>query len=256
MQIFSRNPRGWESVPLHRKSIQSFHEEVRRSPIDPIVIHTPYLLNLASSDPKLYQRSVNVLIQDLKRAEQLGANSVVTHLGSAKDRSLAYGRKQVVKALKRVLELDFSVFLLLENSAGVGRTVGASLEEMAEIIQGAGGDPRVGFCFDSCHGYAAGYEFSSEEMSEKLVRHIHRCLGLDRLKLLHLNDSAGSPGSRLDRHQHIGKGKIGLKGFRSLLRQEVFRRTPMILETPKKGPQDDLKNLSRIRDIFFSFPTA
>jgi deoxyribonuclease-4 len=156
----------------------------------------------------------------------------------------------VVKALKRIMEQDSPVSLLLENSAGAGQTVGASLEEIAEIIGGAGRDPRLGLCFDSCHGFAAGYDFRSEEKSEALAEKMNLTVGLDRLRLFHFNDCSAALGSHLDRHQHIGKGEIGLEGFRSLLQQQAFQSIPIILETPKKGPKDDLKNLSCIRGLF------
>lgn len=252
MQIFSRNPRGWETSPLDPHSVRAFREAVKKSSIDPIVIHTPYLLNLASGDGTLHRQSIKVLGEDLKRAEDLGARFVVTHLGSGKEKSPASSRRQVIRGLKQVMKRNFSASLLLENSAGAGNTVGTTLEEIAEIIEEAGKDPRVGFCFDSCHGFSAGYDFRSEEQSRFLVQEISRTVGVERLKLLHLNDCLGPLGAHLDRHQHIGKGEIGLKGFRSLLSQVSFQRVAMILETPKKGVKDDLKNLSCIRGVIQS----
>ena len=252
MQIFSRNPRGWEASSLDPQSVRKFREEGRKSNIDPVVIHTPYLLNLASRDEQLYRRSIKALIQDLRRADDLGARFVVTHLGSGKESSPAASRRKVIKALREIIEENFSASLLLENSAGAGSAVGVTLEEIAEIIEGAGKDPRIGFCFDSCHGFAAGYDFRSEGQSRALLQAVDRTVGLGRLRLLHLNDCSGPLGAHLDRHQHIGKGKIGLKGFRSLLSQVSFQRTTMILETPKRGVEDDLENLSRIRGIIHS----
>jgi deoxyribonuclease-4 len=250
MQIFSCNPRGWESPPLAPRSVRAFREAAAKSDIEPIIIHTPYLLNLASGDGALHRRSMKALNQDLERAGDLGAHFVVTHLGSGKENSPAISRRQVVKALKRVMEQNSSVSLLLENSAGAGQTLGASLEEIAEIIAGAGDDPRLGFCFDSCHGFAAGYDFRSEEKSEALAERMGRTVGLDRLRLFHFNDCSAPLGSHLDRHQHIGKGEIGLEGFRSLLHQRIFQKVPIILETPKKGPKEDLQNLSCIRGLY------
>lgn len=249
MQIFSRNPRGWESPPLALQSVAEFREAVTRSGIDPVVIHTPYLLNLASGDGALHRRSTQVLAQDLRRAESLGARFVVTHLGSGKERSPGSSRKQVIKALKKVMENESPVVLLLENSAGAGSTVGSLLEEIAEIIEGTRKDPRIGFCFDSCHGFAAGYDFRTEEQSRALLQGMGRTIGMARLKLLHLNDCLAPLGARRDRHQHIGKGEIGLNGFRSLLSQVSFQKIPLILETPKREPKDDFENLSRIRGI-------
>ncbi len=249
MQIFSRNPRGWRASLFPLPLARAFREKVKQSNIDPVVVHAPYLLNLASADRELHRKSVKELSQELERAEQLGARYVVTHLGSAGEQRTGTGRNRVVHALKKILERDFSGTLLLENSAGGGNSVGASFEEVAQIMAGAGHDPRIGFCFDSCHGYAAGYDFRSPEQGRKLVKELDRTIGLGRLKIIHLNDCSGSLGSHRDRHQHIGKGEIGLIGFRSLLGQAALRKIPLILETPKDGPWDDRSNLSRIRAL-------
>ena len=252
MQIFSRNPRGWNPAPLPPESIRIFKEKITARAIDPVVVHTPYLLNLASGDRLLYRRSVEALSEDLRRAELLGARFVVTHLGSPGAGSPAEGHRQVIEALKEVSQARSSVTLLLENSAGAGRTVGATLEEMGKIIEGAGRDCRLGFCFDTCHGFAAGYDFRSEEQSRALVKEIDRTVSLARLKVLHLNDCEGPLGAHRDRHQHIGQGEIGLLGFKNLLCQEALREVPMILETPKDEPGDDRRNLSRIRALLKS----
>jgi deoxyribonuclease IV len=252
MQIFSRNPRGWNPAPLPPESIRIFKEKITARAIDPVVVHTPYLLNLASGDRVLYRRSVEALSEDLRRAELLGARFVVTHLGSPGAGSPAEGHRQVIKALKEVSQARSSVTLLLENSAGAGRTVGATLEESGKIIEGAGRDCRLGFCFDTCHGFAAGYDFRSEEQSRALVKEIDRTVSLARLKVLHLNDCEGPLGAHRDRHQHIGQGEIGLLGFKNLLCQEALREVPMILETPKDEPGDDRRNLSRIRALLKS----
>ncbi|NWF54529.1 MAG: deoxyribonuclease IV [Syntrophaceae bacterium] len=252
MQIFSRTPRGWNPPPLPPASIRIFKEKITERAIDPVVVHTPYLLNLASGNGALYRRSVGALLEDLKRAALLGAKYVVTHLGSSGEEGPDRGRRKVVEALKKAVLDCPSVTLLLENSAGAGRTVGASLEEMGEIVEEAGEEGPVGFCFDTCHGFAAGYDFRSEEQSRALVGEIDRTVGLGRLKILHLNDCGGPLGGHLDRHQHIGKGKIGLSGFRSLLRQEALRRVPLILETPKDKPGDDRRNLFRVQSLLKS----
>ena len=256
MQIFSRNPRGWKTSPLSSRAIAAFREAVAHREFDPIVVHTPYLLNLASADEILHRQSILALALDVKRAEQLGARYVVTHLGSAKERDKAFGLRRVVKALKIVTVQDSRVSILLENSAGAGNSMGSRFAELREIIEQVGKNGRVGVCFDSCHAYAAGYDFRSAGAIEALVREIDQTIGLQRLALLHLNDCAGSLGSHLDRHQHIGKGEIGLTGFRSLLSHASLRRVPTILETPKKSPQDDLKNLSRIRNLFRKGPVV
>lgn len=249
MQIFSRNPRRWKALPLSSRSIGAVREAAERGEIDPIVVHTPYLLNLASADEDLYRRSIQGLGQEIKRGEQLGARYVVTHLGSAQERGKAFAMNQVVKALKTVLDQDSTVSVLLENSAGAGNSMGTLFEEIQEIIERVGRNERLGVCFDSCHGYAAGYDFRSAEKTEALVKEIDQTIGRKKLALLHLNDCASPLRSHLDRHEHIGKGKIGLVGFRNLLNHPSLRGVPMILETPKKSPRDDLLNLSRIRKL-------
>lgn len=249
MQIFSRNPRGWKVVPFSARSLTAFREAARHRKIDPIFIHTPYLLNLAAEEEELYRRSIRALNLELSRAEQLGARYVVTHLGSAKGGGKARGIKRVVRALQTVMASGLTVSILLENSAGAGNSIGARFEEIGEIIEHVGKNGRLGICFDSCHGFAAGYDFRSVEKTEILVQKLDRTIGLARLALLHLNDCSASLGARFDRHAHIGKGKIGLRGFQSLLSHPSLRRVPMILETPKENAQDDVINLSRIRRL-------
>lgn len=250
MQIFSRNPRGWKVLPLSRRSMMSFQEALARQDLNPIVVHTPYLINLATPDDRLYRRSIAALAVDLNRAAQIGARYVVTHLGSAREESKAYGQERVVKALKVVLRQAVPVTLLLENSSGAGQGIGGRFEELQAIMEGAEEKERLGVCFDTCHGYAAGYDFSTREKADFLAGELNRTIGRKRLLLLHLNDCAGKLGAHLDRHEHIGAGKIGLSGFRNLLGHPAFQGIPMILETPKKTPHDDRMNLLRIRRIY------
>ncbi len=249
MQIFARNPRGWKVSPIPERSVVAFREAILASEIAPVVIHTPYLLNLASDDPVLHRRSVLALAEDMNRAKLLGAGFVVTHLGSSRGKSRVSARRQVVKALKSVLKRESPVTILMENSAGGGDSVGGTWEELAEILAAVASEDRLGVCFDSCHGYAAGYDFGSDGKVDRLIRRMDQTIGLRRLALLHLNDSASSLGGHLDRHQHIGKGQIGIHGFRSLVGHGALRRLPMILETPKKHPRDDWRNLNRIRSL-------
>ena len=249
MQIFSRNPRGWKAKSLSEKAVSTFREVREKNDIDPIIIHTPYLLNLASADETLHRRSTLALALDIRRAEQLGAGFVVTHLGSTGGKRRASGLKRVVRALKEVIDQESPVVVLLENSAGAGNSVGTVLEELQEIIDRVGKSDRLGVCFDSCHGYAAGYDFRSPKKTEALAKKIDQTIGKRCLALLHLNDCSGDLGAHRDRHQHIGRGKIGLAGFQNLLSHPSFQEIPIILETPKDSPDDDSKNLARIRRI-------
>ncbi|HSR14022.1 MAG TPA: deoxyribonuclease IV [Thermodesulfobacteriota bacterium] len=252
LQMFSRNPRGWRVSGLDPSVVRVFRKGTAELDIDPVVIHTPYLVNLATPEEPLRTNSVAAVVEDLGRAEELGAAAVVTHVGSGRESPAASARGRVVSAVREILDRGLTVRLLLENSSGAGNTVGSSLEELGEILEGVEGDPRIGFCFDACHGFAAGYDFRTAETARLLLRTIEATIGMERLFLMHLNDSAGSLGSRLDRHQHIGKGNIGMEGFRSLLSEDAFRKVPMILETPKDRPRDDEENLERIRGIYES----
>ena len=249
MQIFSRNPRGWKVDPLCRKAVSVFREIAEKNDISPIIVRTPYLLNLASVDEHLLRRSTRALALDIQRAERLGAVFVVTHVGSAGEKGRAFGLKQVVRGLKRAMDRESPVIVLLENSAGAGNSIGAVFEELQEIIERTGKGERLRVCFDSCHGYAAGYDFRSPGKTEALGEKIEQTIGKRRLALLHLNDCSGDLGVHRDRHQHIGRGKIGLAGFRNLLNDPSFQGIPIILETPKDKPDDDLKNLARIRRL-------
>ena len=250
LQIFSRNPRGWNSARLAVSSAAEFRKRIQETGIDPVVVHTPYLLNLASGDEDLYQRSIKGLTLDVRRAEQLGARFVVTHIGSAGESPRELALKRVKSALREVLEKPTAVSILLENGSGAGNSLGGRFDELAAILNGVGENKKLGVCFDTCHGFAAGYDLRMPQAVAALADEISRTIGLKRLSLLHLNDGEGALGSRLDRHEHIGKGKIGFRGFKNLLRHPSFRGLPMILETPKDSPDADRKNLMRIRKIY------
>ena len=218
--------------------------------MDPVVVHTPYLLNLASGDENLYRRSIMGLALDVRRAEQMGARLVVTHIGSAGENPRGFALKRVTFALREVLGKSTAVCILLENGSGAGTSLGSRFEELAAIIAGVGKNAKLGVCFDTCHGFAAGYDFRTPRGVAGLADEISQTIGLKRLTLLHLNDGQGSLGGHLDRHEHIGKGEIGMRGFKILLRHPFFRKLPMILETPKDSPDADQKNLMQIRKIY------
>jgi len=252
IQIFSRNPRGWRSGPLTARTAAEFRKRAADAAIGPVIVHTPYLLNLASGDEDLYRRSIHGLALDVRRAEQLGAQFVVTHVGSARERG--FGVERVARALGEVLKDDPSVSILLENGAGAGHSLGGRFAEIQEIIATAGCQGRVGICFDTCHGFASGYDLRAPEDVVSLAKEINRTVGRKSLALLHLNDCLGGVGSHLDRHAHIGQGKIGRLGFENLLRHPFFRGFPMILETPKDEIDSDSKNMKKIKEIYFSSP--
>jgi len=252
LQIFSRNPRGWQAAPLNVEGIINFGYLIAEEDIEPVIIHTPYLLNLASADEQIYKKSIEALILDLHRARLLGANYVVTHIGSSKGQGGEIDLGRVIQALKIALDQKSAVRLLLENGAGGGGEIGSSFEQIKIIMEEVKAGPRLGVCFDSCHAFVAGYDFRSKEKTKELAKEIERTVGSESIGLLHINDAAADLGSHLDRHEHIGKGKIGIGGFHNLLAHPFFRGIPIILETPKRNPQDDGRNLKKIRQILVS----
>ncbi len=249
LQIFSRNPRGWKVNPLDAQAIINFGHLISKEDIEPIIIHTPYLVNLASPDEQIYEKSIQALTLDLCRARILGANYVVTHIGSSKGRGEDIALERVIQALKIALDPKSMVSLLLENGAGGGSEIGSSFKQIKIIMEEVKAGSRLGVCFDTCHAFVAGYDFRSKEKANLLAKEIELTVGFGSISLLHINDAAGDLGSHLDRHEHIGKGKIGICGFHSLLAHPSFRGIPLILETPKMNAQDDRRNLNKIRQV-------
>jgi len=248
-QMFSRNPRGWHSKELERSRIDDFQRRLKESEIWPVFIHTPYLLNLASPKKDVYRRSLKTLMEELRRAEKLGVPFVVTHLGS----HLGYGKKggfqRIVDAINNSFaKVENDVTLLLENTAGTRNSMGSSFEDVRNILSRIHDGTRVGVCFDTCHAFAAGYDMVSKGAVEHTLSRFDGVIGLERLKLVHLNDCKSDFGSKLDRHEHIGMGRIGERGFRNILRSELGSR-PLILETPIDGRRSDLENLNKVREL-------
>ena len=251
MQSFGGNPRGWSQRPLDDSLPDAFKSAREAAGIRSVVIHASYLINLASPDPELSSKSVALLEVELERAHAIGADFVVVHLGSARGHGPDYGVERVTSSIGRLAALlnrPGYPELLLENTAGSGDTVGSNFGDIARVIKAAeAGGVRLGLCMDTCHAFAAGYSFASREGADALVGEIEGSVGIERMKVIHLNDSKGGCGSKLDRHEHIGKGMIG--SFGPLLNHEALRGIPLILETPKKTPLDDPENLKKVRGI-------
>jgi len=248
-QIFSRNPRGWRSKELSQEEIQSFASKLKASGIGPAVDHMPYLPNLASSNDETYQKSADMLSSELLRCHDLKIPYLVTHLGSHLGSGFEEGFKRIVAAVKRAFsEADNEVMLLLENTAGTKNSMGGSLEDIASILEALDSD-RAGICLDTCHLFAAGYDIRTKASIEDVLGRFDDQIGLERLKLVHLNDCKGGLGSRLDRHEHIGLGAIGEDGFKAFIGHRSIRGLPMILETPIDSRRDDLGNLIEARKL-------
>jgi deoxyribonuclease-4 len=249
LQMFSRNPRGWTSKKLSSTEVESFRRKLRESGIWPVFIHTPYLLNLASPKDDVYAKSVILLKDELRRASELSVPYVVTHLGSHLGYGKMEGRRRIVEAVNNAFSsIENDVVLLLENTAGTKNSMGSAFEDVESILSRIKVKERVGVCFDTCHAFAAGYDLVSRSAVQYTLQRFDEVVGLEKLKLVHLNDSKGALGSRVDRHEHIGMGKIGEGGFRHIL-QSVLGRLPLILETPVDGQRSDIGNLEKVREL-------
>ena len=250
MQIFSRNPRGWTVKPLNQDDIAEFKKLREKWDIGPVFVHTNYLINLASPRPDLYERSIEQFVIDLERTETLGAEYMVTHLGSASGRDAGWMIDRVSDALNMARKLHPPrVTILLENTAGEAGDVGYTFEQIREIISRLRNSSAIGICYDTCHGFAAGYDIRTKKDVDALAQKIDATVGLNRLKGMHLNDSLRDFGSHVDRHWHIGEGKIGLEGLNALLHHPVFKDIPKIMETPKETEEDDPRNMKAVKSL-------
>jgi len=253
MQIFSRNPRGWTVKPLDKDDIAEFKRLREQWDIGPVFVHTNYLINLASSKPELYEKSIEQFVIDLERTEVLGAEYLVTHLGSASGQEPQWMIDRVSAALNMAMKLHPpKAMILLENTAGEKGDIGYELEQVQDVISMLADSSRIGICYDTCHGFAAGYDIRTTAGVEALAKKIKTTAGLERMKGMHLNDCLRDFNSRVDRHWHIGEGKIGLEGFAALLGHPAFKDVPKIMETPKETEEDDYRNMKTVRSLIGS----
>ena len=255
MQIFGRNPRSWIYKPLSPEEAGLFRSARSEASLWPVAVHTNYLINLCSPDDGIYYKSIDIFQKELGIAESIGADYLVTHLGSPQDMGSAFAMTRVGRALKEAARggLGGKTMILLENTSGAGYGFGSDLRHIGEIIKGAaGGGLKTGLCLDTCHAFTAGYSFSTPAEVAGFLEKTDEAVGLENLRLIHLNDSKGAFNSNLDRHEHIGKGKIGIEAFRLLLNHPDIRDIPMILETPKKTEGDDPMNLATVRGLLNS----
>lgn len=235
LQIFTKSVGQWRARPLPQDEIDLFRRHVVETGIRPVVAHNSYLINLAAAAPLLRDQSIVSLREELARAEALGLDGLVMHPGSFTSGTERDGLRLIAEALATLLAEcpDGRTKFLLEHTAGQGTNLGHRFEHLADIIDRLGGTDRVGVCLDTCHLLAAGYDICTEQGYEQTFRDFDRIVGLGRIKAFHVNDSRKPCGSRVDRHEHIGKGCLGLEPFRRLLNDARFRELPMLLETPK-----------------------
>lgn len=255
MQIFVKNQRQWRAGPLTEEGISLWNEARRGSGIEPVIGHGTYLINLASPDETLWRRSVVAFIDELIRCEQLGIRWHVTHAGAHRGAGTRAGIRRVVRALDEIERATRGcrVGTLLEVTAGQGSSIGGRLEEIAAILDGVRDAGRVGICLDTCHLFAAGHEIADPAGYRAMMEEVERLVGVRRVRCIHMNDSLQPKGSQADRHAHIGKGRIGRRGFANFINDPRLRQVPMILETPKgrdaRGRDWDRLNLAALRRL-------
>jgi deoxyribonuclease-4 len=261
LQIFTKNANQWLGKPLADDEIRRFRDQAEVCGIRPIVSHASYLINLATADPALRAQSIAAFVDELDRADALGLHGVVIHPGTCTSGT----EEEALRLIAQAIDAAFAsrpggcAMVLLEHTAGQGRTLGHRFEQLAVIIEHLHGSPRIGICLDTCHLVASGYDIVSESGYQETFEAFERIVGLSRLVVFHGNDSKRPCGSRVDRHEHIGQGCLGLEPFRRILRDPRFAGLPILIETeklPAKGRADtialdplDVKNLETLRQL-------
>ncbi len=250
IQLFSRNPRGWRYTDLDAKEVALFKKDIETSGLSPVFVHMPYLPNLASGEKELFRKSVASLIADLKRCEILAIPYLIMHVG----KRMATDEEKAIENVAFGINEAFNkvanrVKLLLENTAGMGSEIGYNFSQLRAIIDLVEDKNRIGVVLDTAHAFEAGYNLATKEGLNAALKEFDQLVGLKRLHLLHLNDSKTELGSRIDRHWHIGEGKIGKEGFRNIINHPLLRNLPGIMETPRTNDKEDLKNMKTIRSL-------
>jgi len=252
IQVFTKSSNRWRAKPLVPEEIARFKQAREESGINPVFGHTSYLINLGSPDEDLWQKSVDSFLVEMERCAALGLPYLVMHPGAHMGAGEDVGLRRIGRALDEILARTegSGVIILLETTAGQGSNIGYRFEHLARLIEESAYPDRLGVCFDTCHAFAAGYDLRTPEAFHRTFEEFDALIGIGRLKAIHLNDSRGDLGSRIDRHEHIGLGKLGLEPFRLLLNDPRFRNLPMVLETPK-GPdmKEDVMNLATLRSL-------
>ena len=250
MQIFVKNNNRWRGAPLRDEDVEEFWAERERTGIWPVFAHNTYLVNLASGDRAIREKSVACTVDELRRCQRLGLPWLVIHPGSHRGAGVEVGIRRFASSLRRVLDktADVETKILIETTAGQGAGLGRSAEEISWMMKAVDAPDRTGVCLDTCHIFAAGYELRDRENYDNTIKTFDRFVGLERIKAIHLNDSKKPFGSFRDRHEHIGQGEIGEEGFRFVMTDPRLRLIPKILETPKTEGAD-IRNLTLLRSL-------
>lgn len=250
MQIFSRNPRGWQAAKLKFEDVTAFKAKRLKAKIFPILVHIPYIINLSSPEECLWKRSIQSYAEDIKRADALGAEYFVTHLGSHRGKGEAFGIRRFAEGLNRAIaKAKPKLTVLLENTAGSGDGLGYKFEHLKAMISLIKEKSKVGVCLDTAHTFESGYDVKTKKGLDDTLLRFDKIVGLKRLKALHLNDSKSPYGSHVDRHWHIGKGEIGSAGIKLIINHPKLRNLPFVLETPKETEKSDPANLKKVREL-------
>ena len=249
IQIFSRPPQSWAVKPITDADARAYRASVKANKIEATYIHAPYLINLASSTPRTRHGSVTMLRQELDRGTQIGAKAMMFHPGSAKDVGEEKGVAMVVEGLNRIMDgYDGTCQLLIEISAGAGAVMGDTFEEIAAFLKGAERGKEIGVCFDTQHAFASGYDLRTKKDVDEVFKKFDKLIGLKHLIASHCNDSLVEFNAHKDRHEHLGKGHIGLDGFKAIVAHPKLKHLDLILETPwDEGLADDMKYLKKFR---------
>jgi deoxyribonuclease-4 len=250
-QIFTRNPQGWKFNSLDHSEVELFRKKLAESKLGPVVDHMPYLPNLSTPDNEMYEKSVATLVAEVQRCVELGVPYLVTHLGSHLGAGRELGLRRLGRALNEAVKYTRGkCMILLENTAGARNSMGSSFNDIKEILNTVKRKREsIGVCLDTCHLYAAGMDLHTDKGVEKTLASFESAVGFENLKVVHLNDSRSGLGSGHDRHEHIGMGYIGEKGFRAFLHHPGIKDKPWILETPEDERRDDIGNIELVRKL-------
>lgn len=248
-QIFTRNPRGWQSTEIKEEYIDLFKTKCKTYNIKSPIVHMPYLPNLSSPKNEGYTRSINTLTSELIRCDSLNIPYLITHLGSHLGKGILFGLKRVINACSIALsKADNNTMILLENTAGTKNSTGSTFENLQFVLDHVKSQ-NIGICFDTAHAFAAGYDLRSKEDVNKTIDLLENIISINKVKVIHLNDSKYVFNSHSDRHEHIGLGYIGENGFRSFLNHKISKNCPIILETPIDSRRSNFKNLEKVMDL-------
>ncbi len=250
IQLFTRSPRGWAITKLQEDDVAKFKNDIKKADIYPVFAHAAYLPNLAASDSTVRKRSIENIAEELRRCDFLGIEFLVVHVGKAMGDDEQRALRRVADNINLIFErVPNRVKILLENTAGMGSEIGYRFEDIGAIIDRVEQKDRIGVTLDTAHSFEAGYEWRTKEGIDQTLRQFDRAIGFGKLYLLHLNDSKTALNSRVDRHWHIGKGEIGINGFREIVNHPLLKNLPGIMETPRTSSKEDLENMRTIRSL-------